>query len=262
MAEQENNRAGLQKKVSSVFKGVPIPQNDSAQQPSSDPAPDRTGNTTPEPASPDQQTQQSPLIKKLQQSEEPSEKAAPAKKPEIKIKSIVKTTGQSLRQKVKDKLFAPKPGVSPTRQKTMVILVPVLAIVMIFVLRQVLSTAPRKAEGARKNDAPAVAAATDSDNEIDWQLPEPLPAMMRDPIKLPDQSDTQYEEQNETTDKTETGIKTIKDIVYSEDKPSAVIGNLIVYVGDKVNGAIVVKIDRDSVEFERNGKRWVQKIHE
>lgn len=263
MAEQENNRAGLQKKVSSVFQGVPIPKNDDAQQPSSDPAPDRTGNIPPEPVSPDLQTLQSPLIKKLQQSEESFEEAAGTKEPEIKIKPIVKTTAQSLWQQIKNKLFAPKPGVSPTRQKAMVILVPVLSIAMIFALRQVLSTAPRKTEGAANSNTPAVAAAVDSDNEIDWQIPEPLPALMRDPIKLPEQSDTQKDEQNDITNKTKTTrIATIKDIVYSADKPSAVIGNLIVYVGDKVNDATIIKINRDSVEFERDGKRWVRKIHE
>jgi len=263
MAEQENNRAGLQKKVSSVFRDVPIPQNNRAQKPSGDPAPDRTGNISPESVSPDQRTSQNPLIKKLQQSEESFEEAAAAKQPEIKINPVRRTAGQSFWQQIKGKLFAPKPGVSSTRQKAMVILVPVLSIAMIFALRQVLSTAPRKIEGSAISNTPAVVAAIDSDNEIDWQIPEPLPVLTRDPIKLPDQSDTQNDEQNDTTIKTKTTrIATIKDIVYSEDKPSAVIGNLIVYIGDKVNGATIVKINRDSVEFEKDGERLIRKIHE
>jgi len=262
MAEQENNRAGLQKRVSSVFRGVPIPQNNKAQKPSGDSAQDRTGNIPPAPVSPEQQAPQSPLIKKLQLSEESFEKAARAKQSQIKINPIVKTTGRSLWQQIKYKLFTPKPGVSSTRQKAMVILVPVLSIAMIFALRQVLSTAPRKTEGATNSNTPAVVAANDSDNEIDWQIPEPLPAVTRDPIKLPDQGDTQNDEQNGTNGETKKRIETIKDIVYSDDKPSAVIGNLIVYVGDKVNGAAVVKINRDSVEFEKDGERWIQKIHE
>jgi hypothetical protein len=35
-----------------------------------------------------------------------------------------------------------------------------------------------------------------------------------------------------------------------------------VYVGDVINGVTVVKIDRDSVEFEKNGDRWEQKVRE
>ena len=54
----------------------------------------------------------------------------------------------------------------------------------------------------------------------------------------------------------------VQDIVYSEDKPSAFIASKIVYTGDTVNGVTVVRIERDRVEFEKNGKRWVQKIRE
>ena len=262
MAEQENNRAGLQKKVSSVFRDVPIPQNNRAQKPSGDPAPDRTGNISPESVSPDQRTSQNPLIKKLQQSEESFEEAAAAKQPEIKINPVRRTAGQSFWQQIKGKLFAPKPGVSSTRQKAMVILVPVLSIAMIFALRQVLSTAPRKIEGSAISNTPAVVAAIDSDNEIDWQIPEPLPVLTRDPIKLPDQSNTQNGEQNGTDGETKTVIISVKDIVYSEDKPSAVIDGQIVHIGDEVNNATIIKIDRDSVEFERDGERWEEKIHE
>ncbi|MHC4555776.1 MAG: hypothetical protein ACYTFW_01150 [Planctomycetota bacterium] len=279
MAEQERNKAGLQKKVSSVFDGVPVPSTSGAQQPSGAPAPDRTANTPPKPVSPDRQSTQSSLIKKLQQTEDSLEKAAPVKQPESKQfvgekaapakqpedkpfveTTSIETTGPSFLQQIKDKLFTPKPGVSATRQKAMVVLVPVLAIAMIFVLRQVLSTAPRKTEGATENNTPVVTA--DSDSEIDWQIPEPLPVAMRDPIKLPDQSNTQNEEQNGTTGETKTVIISVKDIVYSEDKPSAVIDGQIVHIGDKVHGATVIKIDRDGVELERDGERWEEKIHE
>jgi hypothetical protein len=35
-----------------------------------------------------------------------------------------------------------------------------------------------------------------------------------------------------------------------------------VYVGDVINDATIIKIDRDSVEFEKNGDRWEQKVRE
>jgi hypothetical protein len=133
---------------------------------------------------------------------------------------------------------------------------------MIFMFRQVLSKAPHNTEGATNDDAPPVVAIGSSDNEIDWQIPEPLPAMMRDPIRLPDQDNTQNEGQNETTSDTKAGTIDIRDIVYSKDKPSAVVGTHIVYVGDKINDITIVNIERDSVEFEKDGKRWVEKIHD
>jgi len=52
----------------------------------------------------------------------------------------------------------------------------------------------------------------------------------------------------------------ITGILYSEDKPSAVIGNRIVYEGDTLHGINVVKIYKEKVEFEKNGKRWTQPI--
>jgi hypothetical protein len=49
-------------------------------------------------------------------------------------------------------------------------------------------------------------------------------------------------------------------ILYSEDKPSAVIGNQIVHEGDIVQGLNVVKIYKNKVEFEKNGRRWTQSV--
>jgi hypothetical protein len=143
----------------------------------------------------------------------------------------------------------------------MVIVVPVLAIVMIFMFRQVLSKAPRQTQGAAQEAAPLVAA-NPSNNEIDWQIPEPLPATMRDPIKPPDPNDRGGDVQNGTATPTETTAIDVRDIVFSKDKPSAVINGQIVYVGHKVGDAAIVQIYKDGVEFERNGKRWVEKIRD
>ncbi len=294
MSELDKNKAGLQKKVSSVFKGVPVPQNKGAQQPSGTPAPNHTPNVPPKPVSADRQISQSSLVKKLNQSEDSSDKAEqkqtanvfpkptstnrmPQSPPVNKLSQpkeplkqaapqneggpLLEATSQGLWQQIKDKLFTPKPGVSPTKQKAVVIMVPVLAIIMIFAFRQVLSKAPRQTEGAGIDDAPVVANA-DSGHEIDWKIPEPIAVIMRDPIKLPDESNTQNGEQNETTGKVTTGTIIVRDIVYSHDKPSAVIGSKIVYVGDKINDVTIIKIDRDSIEFEKDGDRWEQNVRD
>ena len=299
MSELDKNKAGLHKQVSSVFKGVPLPQNNNARQPSGTPAPNQTPDGSPKPVSANQQSSKSSLIKKLSESEDSSDSAGqnrtanafkkpastnqmpqntPVSKPpqakeplkqaapQPEDSPLIDETGNGLWQQIKDKLFTPKPGVSPAKQKAMVIMVPILAIIMIFAFRQVLSKAPRKTKGTENDDTPAVVSNTNSGDEIDWQIPEPITIIARDPIQLPDESNTQNGNQNtEENGEANTqnqGVIMIKDIVYSHDKPSAVIGSRIVYVGDKINGATVIKIDRDSVEFEKDGERWEQNVRD
>jgi hypothetical protein len=83
---------------------------------------------------------------------------------------------------------------------------------------------------------------------------------------LPDESNTQNGNQNtEENGEANTqnqGVIMIKDIVYSHDKPSAVIGSRIVYEGDEINGFIILNINRDSIEFEKDGERWRQNVRE
>jgi len=301
MSELDKNKAGLQKNVSSVFKGVPVPQNNGSQQPSDTPTPESAKKVPPKPATADRQVSHNSLIKKLNQSEDSSDEAAqkqtansftkPAStnkmpqsppitklsQPEESLKQAAKATqpqsmpfieesSDGLWQQIKDKLFTPKPGSSPTRQKAMVIMVPVLAIIMVFAFRQVLSKSPRKTKGAETDNASEVVANADSGHDIDWKIPEPIAVITRDPIKLPDQTDTKNTEENGkpngTADKPNQGLMIVKDIVYSHDRPSAVIGTRIVYPGDKVNDATILKINKDSIEFEKNGKRWEQNVRE
>ena len=301
MSESDKNKAGLHKQVSSVFKGVPLPQNSGARQPSDTPAPNQTPHGSPKSASTNQQISKSSLIKKLSESEDSSDKAEQSQTANVLPKSIsanqtpqsppinkisqpkdplkqtatdtqpesnpfIEETRDGLWQQITDKLFTPKPGVNPTRQKAMVIMVPILAIIMIFVFRQVLSKAPRKTKGTETDGTPVTVSNTDSGYEIDWQIPEPIKIITRDPIQLPDESNTQNTEQNAGQNgaaNTQTqGAIIIRDIVYSEDKPSAVIGNLILYEGDQINGMTIIKINRDSIEFEKDGERLKQSVRD
>jgi hypothetical protein len=52
----------------------------------------------------------------------------------------------------------------------------------------------------------------------------------------------------------------VKGILYSADNPAAIIGTQIVHAGDKISGATVVKINKGSVEFEMDGKKWEQNV--
>jgi len=54
----------------------------------------------------------------------------------------------------------------------------------------------------------------------------------------------------------------ISGILYSADKPAAIVGPKIVYQEDKLGNVRVVKINVDTVEFDKNGHSWTQKIGE
>jgi type II secretory pathway component PulC len=65
------------------------------------------------------------------------------------------------------------------------------------------------------------------------------------------------------TNKTETNELAkliVSGILCSEDKSSAIIGNRIVHEGDQIQGANIIKINKEGVEFEMNGKKWTQKV--
>lgn len=49
-------------------------------------------------------------------------------------------------------------------------------------------------------------------------------------------------------------------ILFSNDRPSAIIGYRIVHEGETIHDVQVVKIHKDKVEFEKDGRRWTQTI--
>lgn len=240
------HRVGLHKKVTAIFGNLAIVKDSDAQQPSDVPIPQRPA---PKPPAPSHMTPTKPKPKEPVQPPPPP-KTAPAKQPKAKaaVKTVKQIPWQQTLEQIKNKLFASKPGVSDIRQKKMVILVPVLSIVLIFVLFRVLST-PSRGTNQHQGFEPTNVAAG-SNKEIDWQVPDPYPTRLRDPMQLG----------SVTIAQTETGKLMVRGIVYSEDNPTAVIDDQIVHEGDKILDATVVKINKNSVEFEINGKRWTQKV--
>ena len=263
------NKAGLHKKVSSIFDGVLVESNNTAPSPPHAPAsehpedePRSKRKEEPlEPTAPAKQPAQSYMTSMTlehQESTKPSLKAAPPEPPKATqpkqpragtaIKIAKQIPWRESWHKIESKFFAPKPGVDVKRQKTMMILIPVLFIILIFVFIRVFSRPSRAVATAVKLE-PTDAAAS-SNNKIDWQIPALYPATLRDPMQFG----------SVTTAETGTGRLVVKGIVYSEDKPAVVIGTEIVREGDKVLGATIVKINKNSVEFEMNGKKWTQRV--
>ena len=228
----QENKAGPQEEYSSVFRGGPVSQGETQ-------ANDRMDN---------QQDSNPYRLGKSSQADNTKEQ----------VKAAPPMRGTGLWQQIKGKLFKEEPGVNNTRQKVMVILIPILSIVMIFVFRQVLSKAPQETAGATNDDA-SVVTTVRSDNEIDWRIPEPIPMQVRDPIKPGIQTVMPNTWQS---DSNSIEMLSVRGILYSQDKPSAVIGNRIVHLNDKIDDATIVQIDRDFVIFEKNGKRWTKKVAE
>jgi CheY-like chemotaxis protein len=63
-----------------------------------------------------------------------------------------------------------------------------------------------------------------------------------------------------TVKRTATKIGTVVGIRYDNEKPCALINLELVYEGDIRNGVKIVRIDKDEVEFEKDGIRWTQKV--
>ncbi|MDD5328023.1 MAG: hypothetical protein PHY02_09480 [Phycisphaerae bacterium] len=243
-------KAGLHKDVSEIFNGVSLPKNNVQQKPSVQPGQGSQNNNTPKPPAPSHMT---PTRPKLEQS---PAKSAEAKQSEAGavIKTVEQAAWQRTLGQIKSKLFAQKPGVNAGRQKTMVVLAPILFIVLIFMFIRAFSTPSRKITGAGIS-AELNAPASEAKAKVDWQVPQPYPTTLRDPMQFGPATPM-------TTSQAETGTAglIIKGIVYSKENPCAVIGDRMVHQGDKVLDVVIVKINEDSVEFEANGRKWEQKV--
>jgi hypothetical protein len=105
-----------------------------------------------------------------------------------------------------------------------------------------------------------VTPADETSDEIDWQIPPLYQPRGRDPMQL---APPTFLETESTEPQTKVQVNlTLRGILYSEDKSLAMIGANLVQEGQQISGATVVKIEKDSVEFEMDGRRWKQTVSE
>jgi type II secretory pathway component PulC len=128
-------------------------------------------------------------------------------------------------------------------------MIPVLFVVFVFVLFKVLRTPSVSSTKIGNNSA--ASASTAFNGKIDWELPPPYPENLRDAMVFGPVTQTQEGNRDRPV---------VKGIVYSEDNPCAVVGDRIVSAGEVVQGATVVKINPDSVEFTKGDENWTQKV--
>ena len=134
------------------------------------------------------------------------------------------------------------------RQKVMTTSIPLLFVVLFFVLFKVFYTASPKAAMAQTSGP--VDTFTSAYEKTNWHVPAPYPESLRDPMQYGSITAAQSDIE---------GLA-VRGIVFSEDKPSAVINGEIVQQGDIVSGATIIKINRNNVEFEFEGKRWTRQV--
>ena len=108
------------------------------------------------------------------------------------------------------------------------------------------AAAPKQADTMRPNSAEVSDKA--GENPTNFNELHPVPFAYNDKSN-----------DNTTQSESET-IGLVGGICYSKDRPSAIIDNEVMYEGDTIDGATIVKIYKDKVEFTKNGRYWVQEI--
>jgi len=241
-------RSGLHREISSIFDGVPLPnKNGGSGGATAVATTDKSaGRMPPPPSAAPKPAQIKPLEEQQRPQIKPVETAAPVKKAGqvSKFKKIAK----ELLVKAKTKILTPQEGVSQRKHITMVVSIPIMFVVVLFVFGR--SFFRSGVKGKSSKDTDKVASSSGPKTQIGWQTPAPYPQDLRDPMK----------EGSGSSPTAVSGDVVVRGIVWSEDNPAAVVGTAVVYQGQTVNGATIVRISRDSVEFEKDGKKWTQSV--
>lgn len=230
------SKTGLHKKVACIFDGTPAGANPAASTP---PDPAATGG---EPAAGQLQPPASAYGPKPVPVSA-SSRTAPAK-------TSAKGTAKQGRNVLG---LTNKQGKTDPKQLKMLVMCVVLSVVLAAVLFFVLSGSPKPPKKAAAANAPQPRQTdvTTPPDTVPWTKPEPWPEQIRDPMTMGAQGRTGENTPAEFV---------VKGIVYSQTRPSAIVGNQIVSIGDTINGITVTAIEKDSVEFEKDGKRWTQQV--
>jgi hypothetical protein len=253
-------KAGLHKRISSIFDGVPL-QKDSADSVSQKTAvadfvpgqPDGSG-AAPYPT---QQQSYSPPSRPVQKFytdtvEEP-------RKPVSKVKAPQETAFSRIYKTLKAKLLPKTSAIELQRQKASLILVPVLCLVLVFIfVKFVLPPSPKKVH------VPVIQTGADEavkSVKINWQIPQPISASLRDPMRTGNFVPVQgHGQTDDTIQPSAAGGIFLAGIVFSEDKAAAIIGSQIMYAGEKIEDVTIVKVEKNMVTFEWKGQTKTLKV--
>ena len=245
-------KSGLHKRISSIFDGVPVNGKDNP------------GGLITQQTQPDLQVSRSSSKQNDEQNQQQTSrnlyKDAPEKTNKLNVKVEKKTANFAfgLFDKLKNKLLPSQPGINRTRQLASVILIPILCVIMIIVYIKVFTSGSpkKKVVESASSQTKSVAAS----GEIIWQVPEPVSENVRDPMRASSYSYSGSKDSSSSGLFGHEGQIILRGIVYSSEKPLAIIGHQIVGEGEKIGDFSVLKINEHEVEVEKNGQRKILKV--
>ncbi len=241
-------RTGLQSQIASIFSGVPVPKKGGASAESPSAASPPAAPERPQPKAPPvpgsvlPRTQ--PPVEPVR--EMPPARVTPPRIPEPKVGQI-----PAVPRRKKERIVAPRPGVSSARQKVAVGMVVFLSILLVFLLVRPFQRRPSRPAASGLAGQAKAGVSPKANIKIDWPIPQRYPEDLRDPMLL---GATQ-----EVVTKTSDAL-VVRGITHSADRKFAVIGTETFKEGDTVQGATIIKINPNSVEFEKDGETWTQPV--
>jgi len=252
-------KSGLHKQISSIFDGVTVPQNGilpenaelSAE--STEPAAQETQQTPMPQTSGSSQGQQ--MVNDASGTASISVLQVGRPMPLPKSEAISKSTMKpSLPTQLKKAISRSYSSLDPQQKKASV-LVGILSVVFGVVMFVSLGGA-KGPQTATANNTQGDQAAKSRTTAKNWKTPNPLPQNMRNATSLAIAHSATQQKDSAAGD----GSLVVRGIVFSKNKPSAIINNQILSEGQSFNGVKLVKITKETVEFEANGKRWTQPV--
>lgn len=264
-------KSGLHKQISSIFDGVPVPTSNNLHQDADSTSVLRPSDAENGQAAVSEQTTEtapvtakSSLVKRL--SADPSECAsAPSiqvERPMPMPKSAIAKckSGPGVFAGLKKTLFGSSAKSLDPHQKKMAMMVGVLAAVFAVVMYISLggvgkSTVNTKKDNSEENGHSSATVIRPED----WKSPKPLSAELRNATSPVTQTSSVEPTGTENTD-TNPSELVVSGIVFSKNKPTAIINNQIFHEGETINGVRIVKITKEAVEFLDQENRWSQKV--
>jgi hypothetical protein len=274
-------RRGLHKEITSIFDGVPMPKGDDANQPRRDSVPNQKGNQHGRP-SPSRERFNAPAVPKSASPVSPPSASAPklsrksesqpvpqmpqgrsVEKAPVEAVVIEASGGSNFLGQISEfvgRLFASGPGVDSSQKKKMVLLVPAVIVVLVIVYTRLFSGPTGTIPVGPTTPTGIVGVVS---TEINWQEPDLYPESLRDPMRaeLVRTSNTATTTNDEGTEVVVENVPQLDlRVIMWSDNPSILIGTKILHEGEEINGVTILKIYKDSIEFEKDGKKYEQKL--
>lgn len=252
------NKTGLQRQISEIFDGVSVPKRGNR----SDAPPSRPEKEMPHRAESITAHPDSPVLPKTTDSVGPH---SASQWPEHKSRrdsqpERPRGSGSVHVLEHKYRTGAPKTAGKTVREKVKIGAVLLLTAVLAWQLMHTSFLSSGAKDGTNLQSV-EMAAKPAPKISIAWPVPALYPQNIRDPmqwIQEPPASDVGI---TVAEVKNPAGL-IVRGILYSEDKPRAIIGTELVQEGDVVQGARVLRISRKTVEFEQNGRTWIQEVED